>query len=302
MSLSLHELRLTLAAFLLRFFGWRVHDFVKTVHFCGLGGFVRGVRRVRRFAREKTAARPLRLAACAIMKNEGPYLREWIEFHRLVGVEKFYLYDNGCTDDTDAVLEPYVKNGVVELVRFHGEGVQRQAYEDCIERFHAHAEWIAFIDLDEFIVPCRGESVLPVLDGLPPECDQVVLDWLIFGSSGHEQASSEPVIGRFTRRGAKHWLEKSIVRPCRVYRMDVHQHFVAGRSIGVPNDVLRVNHYHCKSWEEYARKSAKGDVMHGQAGGDKYCRQCFDRHDLNDVEDLSAVRFLPALKSRLGST
>ena len=26
------------------------------------------------------------LAVCAIYRNEGPYLREWIEFHRLVGV------------------------------------------------------------------------------------------------------------------------------------------------------------------------------------------------------------------------
>ena len=39
------------------------------------------------------------LAVCAIYRNEAPYLREWIEFHRLVGVERFFLYNNESTDD-----------------------------------------------------------------------------------------------------------------------------------------------------------------------------------------------------------
>ena len=37
---------------------------------------------------------PHYLAICAIYRDEAPYLREWIEFHRLVGVEHFFLYDN----------------------------------------------------------------------------------------------------------------------------------------------------------------------------------------------------------------
>ena len=51
---------------------------------------------------------PYKLSVVAIMKNEGPYLREWIEYHKLVGVEKFYLYNNGSTDDTVEILSPYV--------------------------------------------------------------------------------------------------------------------------------------------------------------------------------------------------
>lgn len=29
------------------------------------------------------------LSFVAIVKNEGPYIREWIEYHKLVGVDKF---------------------------------------------------------------------------------------------------------------------------------------------------------------------------------------------------------------------
>ena len=48
------------------------------------------------------------VAACARVRNEGPYLREWLEFHRLVGVTAFYVFDDASTDDTRAVLAPYV--------------------------------------------------------------------------------------------------------------------------------------------------------------------------------------------------
>jgi len=34
------------------------------------------------------------LAVTAIYRWEADYLREWVAFHRLVGVERFFLYDN----------------------------------------------------------------------------------------------------------------------------------------------------------------------------------------------------------------
>ena len=46
------------------------------------------------------------LAICAVYRNEAPYLREWIEFHRLVGVERFFLYNNRSTDTTWAYYSP----------------------------------------------------------------------------------------------------------------------------------------------------------------------------------------------------
>ena len=48
------------------------------------------------------------LAACTIYRDDAAYLAEWIEFHRLMGVERFFLYDNGSTDDHREVLAPYL--------------------------------------------------------------------------------------------------------------------------------------------------------------------------------------------------
>lgn len=40
------------------------------------------------------------LGVCAIAKNEGPYFKEWIDWHLSKGVDRFYIYDNESTDNT----------------------------------------------------------------------------------------------------------------------------------------------------------------------------------------------------------
>ncbi len=55
------------------------------------------------------------LAVCALFQNEAAYMKEWIEFHKLVGVQHFYLYNDHSEDNYLQVLEPYIKNGEVEL-------------------------------------------------------------------------------------------------------------------------------------------------------------------------------------------
>lgn len=295
--MTIHDFRLKCASIILRLFGWKVHNAVQAIHFCGFKNWILGLKRIRNYSKEcsKTSTFKHELAVCAIMKDEGPYLKEWLDYHILVGVQHFYLYDNGCTDDTDDILKSYIEAKVATLIRFPGERMQKNAYNDCIARFYNEAKWIAVIDLDEFIVPCTADSITEILKNVDNDCDQISLDWIIFGSSGLQKYEPRPVIERFTRRGTKFWLEKSIVNPRHVYGMDVHCHFVLGKTIRLPNNILRVNHYHCKSWEEYLKKSSRGDAYYGQSGGTKYQRSCFDGHDLNDVEDLSAARFAPKL-------
>ena len=57
------------------------------------------------------------LCVAAIVKNEGDYLAEWVEFHHMLGVEKFLIYDNGSTDNINSVLQPYINEGLLNLSR-----------------------------------------------------------------------------------------------------------------------------------------------------------------------------------------
>ena len=76
---------------------------------------------------------------------------EWLEFHRLLGVERFYMYNNRSTDDHLEVLAPYIDEGTVvwhDWPMFPG---QRECYEQCLADHGHETRWMAFIDLDEFL-------------------------------------------------------------------------------------------------------------------------------------------------------
>lgn len=91
------------------------------------------------------------LAIAAIMKNEGPYLLEWIEYHRSIGFQKFYLYDNDSADNPAGILQPYIASGIVDLIPWPGQARQVDAYNDALNKHAKDCKYLATIDLDEFI-------------------------------------------------------------------------------------------------------------------------------------------------------
>lgn len=111
-----------------------------------------------------------KLCVCAMFKNESKNMREWIEYHRVIGVDHFYLYENGATDSYMSVLRPYINRKIVTLVPWpdniekkEGElfkwslSTQVPAYENAIV-LHAReeTEWLVFLDVDEFLLPTVG--------------------------------------------------------------------------------------------------------------------------------------------------
>ncbi len=101
------------------------------------------------------------LAIVAIMKNEGQYLAEWIEYHKMLGVDKFILYNHDSNDNTYDVLNPYIESGLVEYhfvstpnSKLHHP--QKEVYTDAVMKYRTLVKWMGFIDVDEFIVPEGG--------------------------------------------------------------------------------------------------------------------------------------------------
>lgn len=240
------------------------------------------------------------LAVCAIAKNEGPYFKEWIEWHRKQGVEKFYIYDNESTDNTKEVLEPYIRDGVVEYCYWPGKKQQLATYDDCFERHRLETRWLAVIDLDEFIVPIKDRSIPDFLHRM--EAFSVVeINWLCYGSGGAKKKEPGDVMERFKRHSlSEHRLNthvKSIVDPRRVCTMiGCHEAArISGRaadSHGMPlkkgfrdrkpqHDVIRINHYAVKSYEEFLGKRARGRARINDLRDLSY----FEQYDLNDIED-----------------
>ena len=136
---------------------------------------------------------------CAIYRWEGPYLREWVAFHRLMGVERFFLYDNRSDDEHRDALAPYLEDGTVELREWPEFPGQVQAYTDCIARHRDDSRWIAFVDIDEFLFSPTGRP-LPEVLARYERWAGVGVNRVTFGTSGHETRPPGLVLENYTRR------------------------------------------------------------------------------------------------------
>lgn len=250
-----------------------------------------------RMAKDKSAPKHY-LSVCAIAKNEGAYFKEWIEWHQKQGVEKFYIYDNESTDCTKEVLAPFIESGVVEYTYFPGQKKQLAAYDDCFERHRLETRWLAVIDLDEFIVPMQYKDIPSFLRPLE-KFSVVEINWLCYGSGGAKTREPGGVMERFKRHShPEHKLNthvKSIVDPRRVCTMtgcheasrisgkaaDSHGNpLKKGFRDRVPQqDVIRINHYAVKSYEEFLGKRSRGRARVTTLRDMSY----FEQYDLNDI-------------------
>ena len=262
-------------------------------------GIFRAVKLIWQLRCEKTLP-SYYLAICAIAKNEGAYFKEWIEWHKDLGVEKFYIYDNESSDNTKEILVPYVELGLVEYRLFPGAKQQLPAYDDCLEKHRLNVRWIAFIDLDEFIVPIKDKTIPEFLKQFE-KFSVVEINWLIYGSGGAKEKTEGTVMERFKHHSIpNHVLNrhvKSIVNPRRVFSFTgCHE---AARLSGCAADshgkrikkhfhnrepqqeIIRINHYAVKSYEEFLEKRARG------RGRSLVPRKMhyFDRFDLNDTKE-----------------
>jgi hypothetical protein len=140
------------------------------------------------------------LSLCSIFKNEAPYLREYIEFHRLLGVDHFYLYENFSGDSWEGVLQPYVEAGIVTLHRWTIDPGQNAAYTHCVTEHGHESEWIAFVDVDEFFYAPGGDLKGALAEFELPHVGGVAVNYVNYGTSGHDATPDGLVIENYLHR------------------------------------------------------------------------------------------------------
>lgn len=263
------------------------------------------------------------LSVCAVFRDEAPYLAEFLEFHLLQGVQHFYLYNHRSKDNYWEVLKPYVEQGIVTMINFPHDPPQFKAYDNCIEAFGRENAWIAFLDIDEFLLGTQGtarEFVQDVdrrMDARSMCVGAIAAHWVLFGSNGHETKTEGLVIERFTKRAThpdRH--VKSIVRMSASPSVGKNPHYFNIRRTNTAIDEnwnrLEVNyslcepatadflllaHFHLKSREEYFLRKQLPDSGSGQKNTN--LEERFRVHDLNEVEDLRLNKFASAIKKAI---
>lgn len=211
------------------------------------------------------------LAICAIFKNEAPYLKEWIEFHKLVGVKHFYLYNNLSTDNYLQILTPYIKSGEVEIIEWpypvnamgsNWSTIQILAFQNVIKLCQGKVKWLALIDLDEFLFPVEVDDLSEFLHDFEGFAS-VSVNWQMYGTSNVKKIlPKELLIEKLTYKAeTDHVVNthiKSIVRPelvetclsphfCNLltgfFQVNSHKESFYGPFSPVKIDKVRINHY-----------------------------------------------------------
>lgn len=264
------------------------------------------------------------VSICLIFKDEAPYLKEWIEYHRLIGVDHFYLYNNNSDDNFREILEPYIANNIVTLVDFPQQYAQLAAYNDCYRKAKNESEWIGFIDTDEYINLIDSNSIKDFLHKYS-SYPAVYFNWRMFGTSGHlEENHSELTIERYTQA----WKELSpqgktfINNRFNDFKIEsVHYMNVRHHNFPLPPVALNkmimynlnqpsftgiigkayLNHYWSRSLALYNFKAFKrGSATSNQNARRRQREGYFKHEELNNcTKDFSIQRWLVFLKERM---
>ena len=260
----------------------------------------------------------MRTAVCAIVKNEGPIIGEWLSYHFALGFDAAFVLDNGSTDGTAAVVEAAGRDFDVRAVsvRDDGPATQVEAYLATCRAFGAEFDWMAFVDADEFVTPTHDANLKDLLARLDAH-HAICLNWLMFGSAGHLTRPDDLVIEAFRTCAPGSFGPnrhvKSLVRPGTVLGSFNPHVFIVnhayvdalGRPVtwgelpGITETFASdadwfVHHYFVQSRDHWSTKMGRGYL-----DGTVRSEADFSAYDRNEVLNENALRFSEPTKANL---
>jgi len=235
-----------------------------------------------------------KVALVCIAKDEDNYIQEWVDYHLKLGFDDIYIYQNNWRSN--------VVGDHIHLIPFDGEVKQLISYNDFIQNNYLNYEWAAFIDVDEFIVLKKHNNIKEfIFDYQTYDC--ISMNWHLFGDNGNEKVvdNNYDNIERFTKRGKdmnKHIKTISKLSKNLEY---MNAHFAnckwvdSNKKIGKgpynrkwSDEIIQLNHYFCKTKEEFKFKLCKGFADHI---GEERTFTDYDRHNFNEIDDFTALNF-----------
>ena len=267
------------------------------------------------------------------MKNEGPFMLEWVAFNRAIGFTDFLIYTNDCSDGTDAIAARLDRMGLaqhrVNVFRKGGRPQGAALKAAMKEPVYRQAEWLICADCDEFLNIRVGAGHLDDLFAAAGAADAISVCWKLFGNGGHLHYTEDLVTERFTQCCGEHAFPnyrargmKTLVRnterfaKLRIHRPAFHPDrgniaWVDGGGRPMPDlyldqgwnahagfnhDLARLHHYAVRAVESFLVKRDRGRTNHvGDDQGITY----WSNMNYNFTRDTSLHARLPALRREL---
>ncbi|MDG4648502.1 glycosyltransferase family 2 protein [Roseibacterium sp. SDUM158017] len=269
----------------------------------------------------------------SMMKDEAPYLLEWVAHHIAVGFTDILVYTNDCTDGTVEMLRrlqelglAHHRDNTIPAGMKPQPSAIRHAQDDPLV---ARSDWLLLCDADEFLCINHPSGTLDgLLDAVVAEgANGIVLTWRIFGSSGIADWSRAPVTEQFVRAAPldwnKGWGVKTLFRFDPAYwKLGIHRPSIRNKwlATGFPDSVKWLNgsgrpmepYFRFRGWRSirrtvghdwaqmnhYALKSADAYALRKARGNvnakkDKYDAAYWALQDRNEAEDRGILRHAP---------
>jgi len=272
----------------------------------------------------------MKVSIVSVFRDESKYLKEWIEFHLLVGVDKFYLVNNNSIDDFETVLSPYILSGVVVLsnitteIKNNTPGFNNEEIlvRDFIQKMNEIVlslddDWTIHISTDEFLFPTEKNNIKDVLINYGDNVGEISVNWTLFGNNNVFLNENDLLIERLTKSSESNHIHNFHVKPIfkpkslahipSVHFGSLKYGFIKVDANGNPNNFrsshevldrvyhpLHINHYRLRdlSWTDSKLEMYK----------------LWGRNDFltlsksyNDIENYNISRFVDNLKTRMNS-
>lgn len=262
------------------------------------------------------------------MKNEGPYILEWLAYHRVIGFSDFLIYTNDCEDGTTEILDRLTEMGLVQHERNEVllRGPHKSALKYAFQHPLADREYVYVADIDEYLNVKIGDGSVQALIAAHDGADVIPVTWRLFSHNDMIEYGDISLMERMTDAerplddgGFPDRFVKSIFRRTSdVERFGLHgpryvdgaapkwmqpggRVLVDGDNLTRPAthygyDVAQVNHYAVRTLDGYLVKKDRGRANHvkQELGGAYWRKMC-----LGGEEDTTIHRHLDATKAEI---
>ena len=138
------------------------------------------------------------------MRNEGPFVVEWVCWYRMLGFSDIVVVSNDCTDRSVDLLDALAAAGWLHHIRCDvpsGKNITLRKLRKAKEHKSVRrAAWVMVCDVDEFLVIHKGQGLIGDLIDLTapaPAFLGMSINWRVFGTSARAAFEDVPVHRQF---------------------------------------------------------------------------------------------------------
>ncbi|KAL1223147.1 Glycosyltransferase family protein [Cardamine amara subsp. amara] len=210
--------------------------------------------------------KPFETCVCTMTRNAASVLREWVMYHAVIGVQRWFIYDNNSDDDIVSEIKNLESRGY-NISRHFWPWIKTQeaGFANCAIRARSDCDWVAFIDVDEFFYIPSGQTLTDVIRNHTTspsssiEIGEIRTPCHSFGPSGLRNPPRGGVTAAYTCRMVLPERHKSIIRPeslnATLINVVHHFHLRDGFTFAdVDKGAMVINHYKYQVWDIFKEK------------------------------------------------